>query len=69
MFYERGFPKKATCIEWMPYTKRNYGRVVVCGYVNGIVRFLLLKQDGFHLLRAMKVHPSAITHIRISNDA
>lgn len=40
--YRRKFSKKATCIQWMPFSMLNKGRVVVVGYSNGIVRFLLL---------------------------
>lgn len=67
-FYERRFPAEATVIEWLPFTKRNQARVVVVGFSNGILRMLLLKEDGFFLLKAMKVHSSPITHLRVTGD-
>jgi hypothetical protein len=56
-YYERRFPASATCCEWLPFTRKNCGRVMAVGFTNGIVRFLLLKAEGFFLLKAMKVHP------------
>ena len=38
------------------------------GFANGIVRFLLLNEKGFFLLRALKVHPNGISHLRFSGD-
>jgi WD40 repeat protein len=67
-YYERKFQASATCCDWLPYTKRNCGRVVAVGYTNGIVRFLLLNTEGFFLLKAMKVHPHAIQMIKVSKD-
>lgn len=52
----------------MPFTMSNKGRVVVAGYSNGIVRFLLLGQDNFTLLSALKVHPNPIQKIIISSN-
>jgi len=69
MFYERKFTGKATCIQWMPFTMRNQGRIVIVGFSNGIVRFLLLNQNKFFLLRAEKVHPHSIQSIKISNNS
>ncbi len=59
---------QATCIEWLPYSKKNQGRVVIAGFSNGICRWLLLNQDGFFLLKAVKVHLKAITFIKSSPD-
>jgi hypothetical protein len=67
-FYERRFPAEATCVEWVPFTKRNQARVILVGFSNGIVRMLLLKQDGFFLLKALKVISSPITHMRVTAD-
>ena len=44
------------------------GRVVAVGFANGIVRFLLLKEKGFFLLRSLKVHPNGILYLRFSGD-
>jgi len=42
--------------------------VIGVGFANGIVRFLLLKDKSFYLLRALKVHPNGITHLRFTGD-
>lgn len=67
-FYQRSFYSKATCLDWMPYSNKNKGRVVAVGFENGIVRFLLLAEKGFFLLRALKVHPHGITQLKFSGD-
>lgn len=38
------------------------------GFANGIVRFLLLKQKNFFLLKSWKVHPHSITHLKFTSD-
>ena len=43
LFYFRKFPCEATCCEWIPFNKKNQGRLVIVGYSNGVVRLLLLK--------------------------
>lgn len=42
MFYSRKFATngESTCIEWLPFSKKNAGRMVVVGFSDGIVRFL-----------------------------
>lgn len=41
-FYQRRFNGEGTCLEWLPYSMKNKGRVLVAGYSNGIVRYLLV---------------------------
>ena len=41
-YYSRKFISEGTCLEWLPYSMKNKGRVMVAGYANGIVRYLLL---------------------------
>ncbi len=31
-FYSCKFPKKGTCVEWVPYNKKNQARVIIAGY-------------------------------------
>lgn len=52
----------------MNFSNLNKGRVVIVGFSNGIVRFLLLKQDKFQLLKALKVHPNPIEKIILSQN-
>ncbi len=42
LFYSRKFGTQAesTCVEWLPFSKRNSGRMIVVGFADGIVRFL-----------------------------
>jgi len=44
------------------------GREIAVGFSNGIVRFLLINPIGMFLLKAFKVHRTAITHISFSPD-
>jgi hypothetical protein len=41
-FYRRQFPAKGTCMTLIPYNPRNKGRVLVTGFSNGVIRFLLI---------------------------
>jgi hypothetical protein len=54
MFYSRKFTTNAesTCVEWMPFSKKNAGRMVAVGFADGIVRFLGLQKSSFKLIRA-----------------
>ena len=67
-FYSRSFYSKATCIDWLAYSNKNKGRIIGVGFGNGIVRFLLLKEKEFYLLKALKVHPNGITHLKFTAD-
>ena len=41
-YYKRSFKGQGTCLEWLSYSKKNQGRVLIAGYSTGIVRYLLL---------------------------
>ena len=66
--YSRNFSSKGTCISWVPYTLKNLARMAVVGYANGVVRWILLNQEGIFLLKAVKVHKSEISHLKCSPD-
>lgn len=42
LVYSNDFTTKAesTCLEWLPFSKRNSGRMIAVGFADGIVRFL-----------------------------
>jgi len=41
-FYHRRFAtnSQATCIDWLPFSKKNNGRMLVVGFSDGIIRFI-----------------------------
>lgn len=41
-FYHRRFAtsSQATCIDWLPFSKKNNGRMLVVGFADGITRFI-----------------------------
>ncbi len=65
-FYSRKFVTKsqATCIDWLPFSKRNSGRMLVVGFSDGIVRFVGLEDKKFSLVKAFKVHKNQITKVK-----
>lgn len=46
-FCARNFKTRseATCIEWIPFTKRNLGRMLVAAFSDGLIRFLIINQS------------------------
>lgn len=36
---------KGTCLDWLPYTEPNKGRVIACGYDTGVARIFLIEAD------------------------
>ena len=40
--YSRKFSAKGTCISWVPYSLKNFARMAIAGFSNGVVRWLLL---------------------------
>lgn len=70
MFYSRKFATDAesTCVEWLPFSKKNAGRMIVVGFSDGIVRFLGLDQSSFKLIRAEKVHKNSIFKIKANRE-
>lgn len=69
-FYASKFASRAesTCIEWLPFTKKNNGREVIVGFSDGIVRFLLLADKGFHLIKSFKVHKNQIIKVKVNRE-
>lgn len=69
-FYHRKFATKSqsTCIDWLPFSKRNCGRMVVVGFNDGIVRFVGLDDKSFVLIKAFKVHKMPIIKVKSNRD-
>jgi WD40 repeat protein len=69
-FYSKSFPNssQANCIEWIPFHKKNQGRMIAVGFQDGIVRFLYLDPKGFSLVKAIKVHRTGIIKVKSSRD-
>lgn len=69
-FCARNFKTRseATCIEWVPYSKRNAGRLVVAAFSDGLIRFLLINQTELTLIKAEKVHKNKIIRMKCSPD-
>jgi len=69
-FYYRTFAtdSAATCIDWLPFSKKNSGRMLVAGFADGIVRFVALDDKQITLVKAFKVHKHKITKVKCSKD-
>lgn len=69
-FYHRKFATKsqATCIDWLPFSKKNNGRMLVVGFSDGIVRFVGLEDKKFALIKAFKVHKNKITKVKCNRE-
>ena len=69
-FYARNFltRSEATTIEWIPYSKKNAGRMVAVGFSDGLVRFLILNQSGIELVKVFKILKKRIVHLKCSPD-
>ena len=67
-FYSRKFATRAesTCVEWFPFSKKHGGRLLVVGFSDGIVRFLLLDGKNFTLLKTFKVHKNSINKLKVN---
>jgi WD40 repeat protein len=46
-FYSRKFLGRGTCLDMLPYSEANLGKVVAAGFDNGIVRILMLGSHDF----------------------
>ncbi len=70
LFYSRKFPTnaQATCLEWLPFSKRNHGRLLCIGFNDGLVRLLGLNQDSFYLVLTLKVHVHSIIKVKANRD-
>jgi WD40 repeat protein len=66
--YTETFSGKGTCLEHVPFTEGNKGRVFAAGFDNGIVRIMSVTADGIVILKAFKAHEDAIAGIKYSDD-
>lgn len=69
-FYHRKFASKsaATCIDWLPFSKKNNGRMLVVGFEDGIIRFVGLEEKRFVLIKAFKVHKNPINKVKCNRE-
>lgn len=69
-FYSQNFATRseATAIEWIPYSKKNGGRMLAIGFSDGLLRFVILNQSSIELVKVFKIHRRKITHIKSSPD-
>ena len=66
--YEYRYSGSGTCLEHMPFTEANKGRVCAIGFDNGIVRIVSVTADGLVILKAFKAHDDAIIRMQYSAD-
>ena len=66
--YQKKFDGSGTCLEHMPNSDANKGRVCAAGFDNGIVRILSMTIDGIQLLKSFKAHEGHITCMKYSAD-
>ena len=66
--YRGLFSGGGTCLEHMPHTDVNKGRICAVGFDNGIVRMISVTADGIVLLKAFKAHEDAVKRIKFSKD-
>ena len=64
--YSATWHGKGMCIAWALRTGYNQGKIIAAGFDNGLVRLLYLGPDKFELLYAIKVHDSAVSHLKFS---
>jgi WD40 repeat protein len=55
-FTEKKFLGNGTCLEHIPHTDANKGRIFAAGFENGIVRFLNINTEGLEIMKAFKAH-------------
>lgn len=66
--YQHSWLGKGHCLSWAPETPQNASRVIAAGFDTGIVRVMLLGNDDFKVLQALKVHDTAVTRVEYSPD-
>jgi WD40 repeat protein len=64
--YQRQFVGQGTCLEHMPATDGNKGRICAAGFDNGIVRILSITADGLQILKSFKAHDDSIIGCKYS---
>lgn len=69
-FCARNFktPSEATCIEWIPYNKRNAGRMLAVAFSDGIIRLIVINQNELTLIKAEKILKRRIVLMKCSPD-
>jgi len=67
-FFNKEFLGKGMCLNHLPHTDANKGRLVAVGFDNGIVRFLNISAEGIEVMKAFKAHEDAIVGIEYSAD-
>lgn len=67
-FYSKKFKGAGTCLDILPYSEANQGKVVAAGFDNGIVRILMLGSHDFQILKAFKAHDSAVVRVKYAPD-
>jgi WD40 repeat protein len=66
--FQEFYSGSGTCLEHMPHTEGNKGRVVAAGFDNGIVRIICIHADGIILLKSFKAHDDPIVKVKYSKD-
>jgi len=66
--YQSHYAGGGTCLEHMPNSDGNKGRICAAGFDNGIVRILGITADGIQLLTAFKAHDDAVVKIKYTQD-
>lgn len=66
--YTRRFEGEGLCMDWMPASDKNQGRVIAAGFTGGVVRVLLLGPQKFQLLAAFKALDSDVVKVGYSWD-
>ena len=67
--YSSYFVGKGTCLDWLPDSPANHGRVIVAGFDNGIVRVIQLNRTEFQILNTFKAHDGPVYKVKFSNDS
>ena len=66
--FSRMFPGNGTCLDWLPYTDQNKGRIFACGYSTGVARVFSIESDRFKLLNSVKSLDWPMVKIKYSPD-
>ena len=69
-FYHATFKTRAeaVCVEWIPYSKKNAGRMIAVGFSDGLLRVLLLAEKELQLVKVFKLLKRRIIHLKCSSD-
>lgn len=67
--YQKQFVGEGTCIDWLPDSPANHGRVIVTGFSNGVIRVIQLDKNEFSILNTFKAHDCAVAKVKFSSDS